>query len=74
MKSGAELSRDELNSLQYPVVVEMWKQSRSGKGKRAFETEFNENERIEALHWMREFYKWHLVEGTPEKKLFTLIY
>lgn len=62
------LTREEINKMGYPVVVEMWKHIKSGRGKRLFNAEFpTENERKRAKYWEQKFYNWYLVKGTPEK-------
>jgi hypothetical protein len=60
------LDREEINSLQYPVVVEMWKHIKDGRGRRLWHKEFDEAERTKAVDWCKKFYLWHLVTGVPE--------
>ena len=71
MKARIELSRDELNALQYPVVVERWHKALYGKNKRLFLAEFGtEEERQAALQWYQTFREWYLSKGTPEFFIF----
>jgi hypothetical protein len=67
MKAMVQLDRDELNQLQYPVVVEMWKHiESSGSKRRLYLKEFDESERAKVRHWYERFYDWYLRRGTPE--------
>lgn len=70
MRLRISLNRDELNALQYPVVVEMWDKKRFGRIKRAYNNEFNENERRKARDLYSLFYTWYLIKGTPENHVF----
>jgi hypothetical protein len=67
MKAMVSLSREEINLLQYPVVVEMWRRiSQPGSKRRLWLVTFNENERALAAEWCKKFYQWHLITGVPE--------
>lgn len=70
MKIAIELNRDELNQLQYAVVVEMWNEN-VGRVRRAFDKEFpNSADLQQARYWYNIFYDWHLRKGTPEYFIF----
>lgn len=70
MKMMVQLNSDELNALQYPVVVEMWKHiEQSGSKRRLWLKSFNEAEREKARHWYRMFYDWYLRKGTPQSQV-----
>lgn len=68
MQIRYELNNDELNALQYTVVVETMINGLSGKFKREFRKEFPNYERdlAKARYWYRRFYSWYLVKGTPQ--------
>jgi hypothetical protein len=66
MKAMVALDREEMNGLQYPVVVEMWKHIESGSGRRKYLATFNESERAKIKLWYEKFYGWHLRSGLPE--------
>lgn len=68
MRMKVSLYRNEINQLQYPVVVEMWKHiSFSGSKQRKYHAEFNENERRIIRDYYNRFYDWYLRTGTPEE-------
>lgn len=68
MKMMIELSKDELNALQYPVVVEMWdKVMGSASKKRKYREQFTETERDKIRVYYNMFYRWYLKSGTPDK-------
>lgn len=62
-----QLTRDDLNNLQYPVVVEMWdKVMGSGVKRRKYTSMFTEKQRRTIRRYRDLFHKWYLVKGTPE--------
>ena len=54
----------------YPVVVEMWDKVKYGKQKRAFHSEFSEEERRLARKYYNLFYGWYLRTGAPDEHTF----
>jgi len=67
MECMVKLSRDEINALQYPVVVEMWKHVvDQGSKRRLWLAEFNSVERVRAAKWYQRFCRWYLVTGAPD--------
>lgn len=73
MKMMIELSREELNNLQFPVMVEMWdKVQGSISKKRKYKLQFTNQERETISRYYKIFYNWYLVKGTPEKAVMNL--
>jgi hypothetical protein len=73
MKMMIALDRDELNALQFPVVVEMWDKVRGSMSKRRqYNKEFDEKERAVIRRYYNLFYSWYLRKGTPESAVMTL--
>ena len=66
MKIMLSLSREELNQLQYPVLVEMWDKN-SGRIRREYNKQFTETERELVRRYYSVFYSWYLKSGTPEQ-------
>ncbi len=70
MKLAIVLSREDLNGLQFPVVVEMYDKvagnGSSGRQRRAYVEEFDASERARVKKLYDTFYRWYLVTGTPE--------
>jgi hypothetical protein len=63
-----ELDREELNGMGFPVVVEQWDRVMgSGSKRRKYLNEFTEKQRKTIKRYYNTFYRWYLVEGTPEK-------
>jgi hypothetical protein len=61
-----QLTSNEVNELQYQVVVEMWKHvEQSGSKRRLYTATFDETEREKIRRWYTNFYKWYLVTGVP---------
>ena len=59
-----KLTREETNSLQYQVVVEMWKHKDCGiKNRKAWTETFTEEERTKAAEWYKIFYGWYIFTG-----------
>ena len=72
LKCEIVLDRDELNSMGYPVVVEMWdKVMGSMSRRRKYQETFTESERVTIAKYHRIFYNWHLIKGTPESAAFS---
>jgi hypothetical protein len=66
MKAMVQLTSNEVNKLQYQVVVEMWKHIQScGSKRRRYLDTFDETEREKIRRWYTNFYKWYLVTGVP---------
>ncbi len=60
-------SREELNRMQYPVLVEMWDEIKgSYSRRRKYCLEFTKTERKTISIYYTIFYQWYLVKGTPE--------
>lgn len=60
------LTGDEFRAMvAFPVVVEMWDKKSYGLTKRAYEQEFDKDERTKLSRWYAKFYNWHLRTGTP---------
>ena len=70
MKLMIALSREELNNLGFPVVVEGMINGMYGRKKRKFMEEFTMAEYQKARYWYSTFYRWYLVKGTPEYHTF----
>ncbi len=71
MKLRVNLNRKELDDLQYPIVVEMWEKKEFGRIKRAFVKEFpTPAERRKAANLYKMFYRWYLIDGTPDNHTF----
>lgn len=64
------LEREELNKLQYPIIVERWDKKNDGKLKRLFKQEFTTKERQKLYELQKLFHNWYLVKGTPKMKQF----
>ena len=68
MELGLILNHEEIQALQYPVVVEMWDKKNGGRVKRAWLQEFpTEAEREKARYWYLKFYGWYLRTGAPQE-------
>ncbi len=67
MRIIIEYNRDDLNRIQYPVIVEGWNKIKSGRIHRAFEAEFSEKERVTLSRFYPILRRWYLEKGTPEK-------
>jgi hypothetical protein len=65
MKAMVQLTSNEVNKLQYQVVVEMWKRLKDGSRRRQYLQTFNDIEREKINRWYTNFYKWYLVTGVP---------
>jgi hypothetical protein len=59
MKLATVWEKHDLDALQSGVVVEGWKSIRYGRGKRLFEAEFTEGERIQCRELYKVFLKWY---------------
>ncbi len=70
MKIAIVLSRDEINALQFPIVVEGMINGLNGRKRRKFFEEFTMAEYQKARYWYKHFYRWYLVKGTPEHHVF----
>jgi len=66
-----EFNREELNSLQFPIIVENWeKVKESGSKRRKWLAEFSEEERKTLGEYYKRFHEWYLKKGTPEFYIF----
>jgi hypothetical protein len=71
MRLVMEFSREDLNRLQYPIIVENWEKVKScGSKKRRWLAEFTEPERKLLSEYYKIFYDWYLRRGTPERFVF----
>ena len=62
-----QLTREELNSLHYPVLVEMWdKVMGSGVKRRKYTAAFTDTQRRTIRRYRDLFHNWYLVKGTPK--------
>lgn len=77
------LNRDELNELNYSVVVETLNKGFFGRMGRKFDKQFggtekeNKQARNRAKYWYDIFQRWYFVRGTPDHHNFsadTLVY
>jgi len=66
MEMMVKLTREEVNALQYKVVVEMWRNKDSITNKKKWNETFSEDERKLAEAWYKTFYGWYIYSGTPE--------
>jgi len=53
-------------SVQFPIIVEMWEKAKSGRVKRAFHAQFSQAERRTLARYYGRFYRWHLISGVPK--------
>jgi len=69
MRMVLEYSREDLDALQYAVIVEMWDYtvgSSSGRRTRLlFENSFTGDERATLKRYYTLFYDWYTRRGTP---------
>lgn len=56
-----------LQTINYPIVVEMWGKKNFGRNKRRWLSEFTEPERDKISRYHERFYRWHLISGTPKQ-------
>ena len=70
MRIVALFNRDELDAMQYPVIVERWDKKGYGKMKRAYNATFTDRERNKLAGLYHILYRWYLVTGTPAEKQF----
>ena len=68
MKLTVTLQSDEINRLQFPIVVEMWERVKgSGIKRKEYMKTFTQEERKTIYRYYRKFYDWYLRTGTPEE-------
>lgn len=72
MKLKVHFDYRELNSLQYPIVVQNYDRIKTGSGKRKFHAAFQETERRKVRTFYNLFYRWYLVAGTPDEHSMSL--
>jgi len=73
MEPAVVYNRDEINQkIPFPVIVENFHKRLCGKGKREYYSEFTEKERQSIGAYFRQFEKWYLKKGTPEKATFVI--
>ena len=73
MTLNVTLNKYELNSLKYPIVVEMWdKVKSSGSKRKKYNETFTEKERVVIAKYHTVFHRWYLVDGTPDEKTMSL--
>lgn len=70
MRLVMAFNRDDLNALDFPIIVEAWNKRLSGRAKRLWLSTFTQPERnkLDKLHTL--FYGWYLRTGTPDEYLF----
>lgn len=72
-----ELDSQELNDLQFPIIVEMWDKvsghTACGSKHRAYISTFSEKERKLISYYHKLFYNWYLVKGTPQRHRFKTV-
>ena len=68
-----ELGNKELDDLQTPIIVEMWKQKNHGSKRRKYNETFTEKEREKIQYYYKLFYNWYRIEGTPQPHRFKSI-
>jgi hypothetical protein len=73
MKLAYEYSREDLNALGFPVMVEGWEKKSFGRVRREYLKEFSYYERQVLSQYYKRFYYWYLVKGTPERFIFRKI-
>lgn len=73
MEFAVKYSREEINTdIPYAVIVENWDKRLTGSGKRKYEKAFTLKERMSIGMYYPRFYKWHLINGTPDSCTFVL--
>jgi len=72
--TGIQMNGQELNELQFPIIVEMWNKvvgnGNCGSKHRSWLVEFTKDERKLISYYHKLFYNWYLVKGTPQKHIF----
>jgi len=75
--TGLQMDTQELNELQYPIIVEMWDtvigRNNCGSKHRKWLAKFTEKERKLISYYYKLFYNWYLVKGTPQQHTFKSI-
>lgn len=66
MKLMLSFSSDEINQTGYPVIVEAWDKIKSGRVRRAYLSEFSEEERNKLTRLYPKLYRWYLVTGIKD--------
>jgi hypothetical protein len=61
--SGDEFKR----RCDYAVIVQCWRKSTHGRGKRLYEAQFTEEERELIAEWYKKFSVWHTQTGHPRQ-------
>lgn len=70
MKLAYELSYRELQALQLPIIVEQWEKKKTGRRRAQYQAAFNEKEREALEYWYPIIYRWYLVTGFPDYRIF----
>lgn len=60
------------SQVAYPVILEGWDRKDHGRVKRAYEMEFNKEERKQLDKYYPTLYRWYFVQGTPRTVEITL--
>ena len=75
--TALELDHQDLNDLQYPIIVERWDKvvgmGCGGRERKAYHKKFTEKERKLISYYHKLFYNWYLIKGTPQKHQFKSI-
>ena len=73
MKLRVCFNFDELNRLQFPIVVENYEKIKHGSAKRKYLAEFPDVKvRTKIRELYNLFYRWYLVTGTPNEHAMSL--
>jgi hypothetical protein len=77
MKLITVFEHEELVALQSAVVVEMWRKVMgTGVGRRKYEAEFTQDERLRIEEYYKIFYKWHFAKvggtGIPQTHIMSI--
>lgn len=67
MKIYTAFTHDELQRLQYPVLLDLWDKFKDGQRRRKYLAKFNESERALLSKYYNIFYKWYFSTGTPQE-------
>jgi hypothetical protein len=69
MKIYTSFTHEELNRLQYPVLLELWDKFKDGGKRRKYLTRFDKQEREILQHYYKLFYDWYFRRGTPDEHI-----
>lgn len=70
MKIQVVFEREDLDAMQYPVLVTCWDRvTETGSRRRRYHEAFTEAERNTIGRYYRIFYDWYLRRGTPDSHI-----